>query len=85
MAEYDEDTRQALAPIMEELGFALHTCQTFEFSLCLLLGLLAEHRLPSKGAALRESWDFHSLKPMGLLLSALRKEIEIPGCLLRIK
>lgn len=79
MTSYDENTRADLAPIMEELGFAIHTCQVFEYSLSFLLSLLTEHRVPSKGESFAESWDFHSSKPMGLLLNALRKESKIPG------
>ena len=64
---------------MEKLGWALHTCQAFEHSLCLLMSLLSEHRSPSRGQAFLASWDFHSRKTLGYLVRALRDEIEIPN------
>ena len=78
MTSYDENTRSDLAPIMEELGFAIHTCQVFEYSLNFLLSMISEHRVPSQGESFAATWDFHSLKPMGRLLNALRKESNIP-------
>lgn len=70
--------RQELAPVMEEIGFALHACQTFEITLCTLLGLLSEHREAAEGQAFVASWDFHSSKTLGALIRALRQQIEIP-------
>lgn len=78
MITVSENSRADLAPIMEALGWAVHTCQMFEFSLCILLSLLSEHRLPENNDAFAESWRANSRKTLGALFKLLKKEIDLP-------
>lgn len=72
------DMTEPLAPLHTELGKALHVCQIFESSLCLLLALLAHERADGASGAFQASWDFHSQKTLGHLLKALRAQVEVP-------
>ncbi|OGI50298.1 MAG: hypothetical protein A3E57_07625 [Candidatus Muproteobacteria bacterium RIFCSPHIGHO2_12_FULL_60_33] len=76
--EIDAEIPEEIKPVLLELGTALNTCQTFEYSLCFLLSLLSEHRKPSQGKAFQASWDFHSRKMLGKLVDALKKQVKMP-------
>ncbi|SRR6266581_3323194 len=69
----------ALAPVILEFGKAVYICQCFESSLCLLLATMAHERADGEEGAFVASWDFHSRKPLGRLLSSLREQIEVPA------
>lgn len=68
--------RETLDPVMLEFGATVYIWQLFENSLCLLLALMSEQRLPSAGQAFQASWDFHSEKTLGGLVAALKGQIE---------
>jgi len=78
MADDENIVLDALAPVFLELGKAVYICQIFESSLCFLLSLL-EHEIDNgEEGVFQEAWNFHSKKPLGQLLDALRKKIEVP-------
>lgn len=64
---------------MLELGTAVYICQSFEDSLCLLHAHLTHEETGGKEGAFTASWDFHSTKTLGQMVSALRKRIEVPA------
>lgn len=66
-----------LDPLFLELGKAIYICQAFESSLCFLLALLTDQRVPSDGEAFSASWDFHSKETLGRMLKHLRGEIDL--------
>ena len=79
MTDARSDVRETLNPVMLEFGATVYICQLFENSLCLLLALMSEQRLPSAGQAFQASWDFHSEKTLGGLIAALKERIELPS------
>lgn len=68
-----------LEPMFLALGQAVYACQVFEDSLCMLHSWLS--RLDADGAddAMFASWDFHSAKTLGGLLTALRNRVALPS------
>jgi hypothetical protein len=74
----DESWREAFDPVFRELGAALYVCQAFEHSLCYLLALIAEHRLPAEPKILSASFDFHETQTLGNLIKALKRGIDTP-------
>lgn len=75
----DAEVREAVAPVLIEFGTTVWHCQMLEDNLCFLLALVSENKTPSKGQAYRASWDFHSKKTLGGLVTALGELTEIPG------
>lgn len=73
------DMSESLAPVFMELGKALQICQAFESTLCLLLSLMANERSDGQDGAFEAAWDFHSKKPLGKMLAALRQQIDVPA------
>ena len=67
-----------LEPLVLELGKAVYICQAFESSLCLLHAMMTYEETGEEGA-FTASWDFHSAKPLGQTINALRKRIDIPA------
>jgi hypothetical protein len=78
MRNGSSNVRVTLDPVMLEFGATVYICQIFENSLCLLLALISEHRLPSDGQSFGASWDFHSGKTLGQLVSALGQQLDLP-------
>lgn len=78
MSKGSSSVREALDPVMLELGATVYICQIFENTLCLLLALISEHRLLSNGRSFESSWDFHSEKTLGQLVSALKQQLDLP-------
>lgn len=75
----DDNVLDALAPIFLEMGKAIYNCQAFEDSLCFVLSLMSHETAEGEEGAFQAAWDFHSTKTLGSLLSALRKQIEVPN------
>lgn len=73
-----DNTLELMTPVHIEFGKAVHVCQIFEYSLCLLLSLMAHESSEGKDGGLQTSWDFHSKKTLGSLLKSLREKIEVP-------
>ncbi|HAF45501.1 MAG: hypothetical protein A2100_04105 [Sideroxydans sp. GWF2_59_14] len=79
MIATDDKMLDALAPVFLELGRAVYICQTFEDSLNLLLSLMAQEAADGEDGVFQAVWNFQSSKPLGQLLSALRKQIDVPA------
>ena len=67
-----------LKPLMTAMGEAILICQAFEESLCFLHAQMSHEEAMGESGAFEASWDFHSSKTLGGLLTALRKRIDIP-------
>lgn len=78
MPNPSDNVSELIAPVMLEFGKAVYICQCFESSLCFLLSLMAQQSAGDENGAFQASWDFHSKKPLGLMLRALREIIEVP-------
>lgn len=77
MSTTRDNTLSLMTPILIEFGKAVHVCQIFEHSLCLLLSLLARETSEVPDCVFQTSWDFHAKKTLGTLLKLLREKIEV--------
>lgn len=78
MSATTDNTLELITPVILEFGKAVHICQIFESSLCLLLSLMAHESSEGEEGAFKASWDFHSNKTLGALLKSLREKIDVP-------
>ncbi len=73
-----DNAPELMAPVFLEFAKVVYICQCFESTLCLLLSLMAHESAEGESGAFQASWDFHSKKPLGILLKSLREKIEVP-------